>query len=713
MSSQRRDFRRMLYRLDLATSYPSIPALIQHFMDETALDGVVEVKMVASPPRAAPPPSKGKRNNKPPPPPPAPLQPVTSVISFRREGRDVNAIALFGPASVPSSVFTAEEQGGLPRNLNDPLAFLDMPGMVVKKRYPPRTTLVWVFAPLVQKLLDEGADTVMFEVRSYIAGADSVREAQSTLHPFPLMSPAAYPHADNKAPILTELHRRPQEIRAEAAYESPHPLHYSPSQRQPSIPTHTPGPTVPHWSQPQPEAWNPASGYSDLQPLLVPPSWGSSFSSEAWSEHPGSSWQSDSAPASYDYPTIPPLPWQGLQETSYVPGALEPTAGQAYFREPAPPNFQEGYYMPHTNLSDQPATSYESPGAGFQEDNRAVNWEARYPYLGALDVPPSEAFSYSPIPHDRGSEMRASEFDQRPRTGSPTSPPDSSERDSLTPTLTNPGFERTSAPASQKQWPFSRGPSSQPTHWQRSTSAYTSVSPNLGVPGSSRSVSAALPRSRVRLRSNSPEPAGEASIRGAKRLKVNPGILSSTHFKPVDVASPPPISAGSSSSASRSLKSRVSSTVRPASSTHRSHQTASPTEVTQDQQEADSSLLEILSRPAPYKRMLGYAARQHDGSIVAYELDDSVAATTFDDTLLGLGLSSVTNVAALGMELGRRAARRQRESNLRGTVGHDQTATTNTYGEHGIPQQPQGSDSRTGPFRGAISRPAWQGCVIA
>ncbi|CAE6456494.1 unnamed protein product [Rhizoctonia solani] len=770
MSSQRRDFRRMLYRLDLATSYPSIPALIQHFMDETALDGVVEVKMVASPPRAAPPPSKGKRNNKPPPPPPAPLQPVTSVISFRREGRDVNAIALFGPASVPSSVFTAEEQGGLPRNLNDPLAFLDMPGMVVKKRYPPRTTLVWVFAPLVQKLLDEGADTVMFEVRSYIAGADSVREAQSTLSPVSpygtahstteaspsvlasgstpssggqgsafedlsviqyTQSPAAYPHADNKAPILTELHRRPQEIRAEAAYESPHPLHYSPSQRQPSIPTHTPGPTVPHWSQPQPEAWNPASGYSDLQPLLVPPSWGSSFSSEAWSEHPGSSWQSDSAPASYDYPTIPPLPWQGLQETSYVPGALEPTAGQAYFREPAPPNFQEGYYIPHTNLSDQPgfstnihaamtarsgetpATSYESPGAGFQEDNRAVNWEARYPYLGALGVPPSEAFSYSPIPHDRGSEMRASEFDQRPRTGSPTSPPDSSERDSLTPTLTNPGFERTSAPASQKQWPFSRGPSSQPTHWQRSTSAYTSVSPNLGVPGSSRSVSAALPRSRVRLRSNSPEPAGEASIRGAKRLKVNPGILSSTHFKPVDVASPPPISAGSSSSASRSLKSRVSSTVRPASSTHRSHQTASPTEVTQDQQEADSSLLEILSRPAPYKRMLGYAARQHDGSIVAYELDDSVAATTFDDTLLGLGLSSVTNVAALGMELGRRAARRQRESNLRGTVGHDQTATTNTYGEHGIPQQPQGSDSRTGPFRGAISRPAWQGCVIA
>ncbi|CAE6423397.1 unnamed protein product [Rhizoctonia solani] len=769
MSSQRRDFRRMLYRLDLATSYPSIPALIQHFMDETALDGVVEVKMVASPPRPTPPPTKGKRNNKPPPPPPAPLQPVTSVISFRREGRDVNAIALFGPASAPSSTFTVEEQGGLPRNLNDPLSFLDMPGMVVKKRYPPRTTLVWVFAPLVQKLLDEGADTVMFEVRSYIAGADSVREAQSTLSPVSpygtahstteaspsvlasgstpssgqgstfedlsaiqyARSPVAYPHLDNKAPMLTELHRRPQEIRPEATYESPRPLHYSPTQRQSSIPTHTPGPTVPHWSLPQPEAWNTASGYSDLQPLPVAPSWNSSFSSEGWSEHPGSTWQSDSTSAPYGYPTIPPLPWQTIQEPSYTPSALEPTAGQAYFGAAVSPNFQEGYYIPHVGLNDQPsfstnihegmtaqsegtpATTYESSGTGFQGDNRVANWQAQYPYLGALDVPPSEAFAYSSAPHDRSGEMRASEFDHRPGTSSPTSPPDSSERDSLTPTLTNPGFERTLASAPQKQWPFARGSLNQLVQWQRSTSAYIPVSPSLGVPGPSRSVSAALPRSRVRLRSSSPEPAREELIRGSKRLKVNPDILSSTHHESVGVASPPPISAGSSSSASKSLKSRVSSTVRPGSSTHRSYQTASPTEGTQDRQDADVSLLEILSRPAPYKRMLGYAARQHDGGIVAYELADSVAATTFSDTLLGLGLSSVTNVAALGMELGRRAARRQQESNLQGNIEHGQTDTTYTYGEHGAPQQPQGGDSRTRHFRGAISRPAWQGCVIA
>ncbi|CCO28800.1 hypothetical protein BN14_02798 [Rhizoctonia solani AG-1 IB] len=769
MSSQRRDFRRMLYRLDLATSYPSIPALIQHFMDETALDGVVEVKMVASPPRPTPVPTKGKRSNKPPPPPPPPLQPVTSVISFRREGRDVNAIALFGPASAPSSMFPAEEQGGLPRNLDNPLAFLDMPGMVVKKRYPPRTTLVWVFAPLVQKLLDEGADTVMFEVRSYIAGADSVREAQSTLSPVSpygtahstteaspsvlasgstpssgqgstfedlsaiqyAQSPVTYPHVDNKAPILTELHRRPQEIRAEVMYESPRPLHYSPAQREPSIPTHVPGPGVPHWSLPQPEAWNTATGYSDLQPLPVAPSWNSSFSSEGWNEHPGSTWQSDSTSASYDYPTIPPLPWQALQEPSYTPGALEPTAGQTYFGgAAASPDFQEGYYIPHADLNDQPSFStniheamtarsgetpitYESPGVGFQGDNRVANWQAQYPYLGALSVPPSEAFPYSPTSHDRSGEMRTSEFDQRPGSGSPTSPPDSSERDSLTPTLTNPGFERAPAPAPQKQWPFARGPSNQPAHWHRSISAYTPVSSGPGVPGPSRSVSAVLPRSRIRLRSSSPEPAREASIRGAKRLKVNPDIFSSTHLQPADVASPPPISAGSSSSAPRSLKSRVSSTIRPGSSTHRSYQTASPNDGAQDQQEADVSLLEILSRPAPYKRMLGYAARQHDGSIVAYELADSVAATTFSDTLLGLGLSSVTNVAALGMELGRRAAHRQQNSNLRGAVQHDQTATTHTYGEHGIPQQPQGGDSRTGRFRGAISRPAWQGCVIA
>ncbi|CAE6518623.1 unnamed protein product [Rhizoctonia solani] len=772
MSSQRRrDFRRMLYRLDLATSYQSIPALIQHFMDETALDGVVEVKMVASPPMSAPPPTKGKRNNKPPPPPPAPLQPITSVISFRREGRDVNAIALFGPASAPSSVFTGEEQGGLSRDLNDPLAFLDMPGMVVKKRYPPRTTLVWVFAPLVQKLLDEGADTVMFEVRSYIAGADSVREAQSTLSPVSpygtahstteaspsvlasgstpssggqgsgfedlsaiqyAQSPVAYPHADNKAPLLTELHRRPQELRTETAYESPHSLHYSPVQRQSSMPAHPSGSTVPHWSLPQPEAWNTASGYSDLQPLPAAPSWNSSFSSEGWSEQPGSTWQSDSAPASYDYPTIPPLPWQALQEPSYTPGALDPTADQAYFGGAASPSFQEGYYMPHAGLSDHPgfstnihetmtarseetpATAYDSPGAGFQGDNRVTNWQAQYPYLGALGIPSSQAFSYSPVPHTRsGGEMGPPEFDQRPSTGSPTSPPDSSERDSLTPTLTNPGFERAPGPTPQKQWPFARGPSNQPTHWQRSTSAYTPAS-SLGVPGagSSRSFSAMLPRSRVRLRSSSPEPVGEVSIRGAKRLKVNPSIPSSSHLQPPNVASPPPISAGSSSSAPRSLKSRGSSTVRSGSAAHRSHRTISPAEGTQDQ-EADGSLLEILTRPAPYKRMLGYAARQHDGSIVAYELADSVAATTFNDTLLGLGLSNVTNVAALGMELGRRAARRQQESSSQSAVEHNRAATTHTYGEHGIPQQPQGGDGRTGHFRGAISRPAWQGCVIA
>ncbi|CAE7198673.1 unnamed protein product [Rhizoctonia solani] len=772
MSSQRRrDFRRMLYRLDLATSYPSIPALIQHFMDETALDGVVEVKMVASPPMPAPQPTRGKRSNKPPPPPPAPLQPVTSVISFRREGRDVNAIALFGPASAPSSVFTGEEQGGLPRSLNDPLAFLDLPGMVVKKRYPPRTTLVWVFAPLVQKLLDEGADTVMFEVRSYIAGADSVQEAaQSTLSPVspygtahstteaspsvlasgstpssggqgsgyedpPAIqygqSPVAYPHVDNKAPILTELHRRPRELRTETTYESPRPLRYSPVQGQLPLPVHPSGSTVPHWSLPQPAAWNTASGYSDLQPLPAPPSWNSSFSSEGWAEQPSATWQSESASESYDYPTIPSLPWQALPEPSYTPGALDPATDQAYFGATASPGFQESYYMPHAGLSDQqafssnihetvttrseetPTTAYGSHGTGFQGDNRAANWQAQYPYLG-VDVP-SETFSYSPVPHDRsGGEVGASEFNQRPSTGSPASPPDSSERDSLTPTLTNPGFERASAPTAQKRWPFTRGPSTQPTHWQRSTSAYTPVSPSLGVPvpgpGSSRSFSSIPPRSRVRLRSSSPEPGREASIRGAKRLKVNPSIPSSSHLQPPDVASPPPISAGSSSSAPRSLKSRVPSTVRSGSAAHRSYRTISPAEATQEQLEADGSLMEILTRPAPYKRMLGYAARQHDGSIVAYELADSVAATTFSDTLLGLGLSSVTNVAALGMELGRRAALRQ-ESSLQGGVEPDRT--THTYGEHGIPQQPQGGDGQTHHFRGAISRPAWQGCVIA
>ncbi|KAF8758749.1 hypothetical protein RHS01_02958 [Rhizoctonia solani] len=41
------------------------------------------------------------------------------------------------------------------------------PPPVIRKRFPPRTTLVWAFVPLVQRYLAAGAGTLLFECRSY------------------------------------------------------------------------------------------------------------------------------------------------------------------------------------------------------------------------------------------------------------------------------------------------------------------------------------------------------------------------------------------------------------------------------------------------------------------------------------------------------------------------------------------------------------------
>ncbi|KAG8755174.1 hypothetical protein FRC12_010965 [Ceratobasidium sp. 428] len=684
MSSQRRDFRRMLYRLDLATPYPSIPALIQHFMDETALDGVVEVKMVASPPMSAPMTSRGKRSNKPPPPPLPPLQPTTSVISFRREGREVNAIALYGPASAPTSI-VSDEGGGSYRSIDAVLAGYDRPGVVVKKRYPPRTTLVWVFAPLVQKLLDEGADTVLFEVRSYIAGADSVRES-------------------GPSPV------------------SPYGTSHSTSAPSPSVLA---------------SESTPSSGGS----LPPPPTWETSFSPEGWSEHTPPSWQPEPISEPYAYPAIPPLPWQPLQDPAYAPSALDPVLGQPYLDSLTPQSFNETYYTPDTSFSGQaefsaspqgapeshasgvPATFQGSSGMSTGPVQEAVNWQAQYPYLGALDIPPVDAFPYSPVPrsHSEGREAGVAEPNHPQGTSSPDSPPPpSSDRDSLTPTLTNPGYDRAPTAASRQQWPFARGPPNQQTH--PVSSAYTPHSHTQGTPGPStfRSFSETIPRPRIRMRSRSPEAGPESPRRGTKRLKVSAGNTPGSRILSLasTTASPPPLSAGSTSSQPRSIKSRVSSTIASVGGGQRSLRTVSPADQSpaQDQQELDNALLEILTRPAPYKRMLGYAARQQDGSIVAYELSDAVAATTGDDTLLGLGLSNVTNVAALGMELGRRAAQRQNElagPSNQGAAEPTQIPNTNVYGEHGDQRQPRGGDGWRSHIRGASGRSNWQGCVVA
>ncbi|KAG8746479.1 hypothetical protein FRC10_004919 [Ceratobasidium sp. 414] len=162
-SSQPRDYRRMLYRLDRATKYESIPALVQHMMEETVLDGILELRMVTSTNSAPGQPSQ-----------PTQLRLPSTFISFRREGREVNAVALYGPRSsrTPPPNASGRPSSPTPRS---PTEF----SLEVKKRYAPRTTLVWVFSPLVQRLLTEGASTVLFECRSYLAGSDVAREVRA------------------------------------------------------------------------------------------------------------------------------------------------------------------------------------------------------------------------------------------------------------------------------------------------------------------------------------------------------------------------------------------------------------------------------------------------------------------------------------------------------------------------------------------------------
>ncbi|KAH7334039.1 hypothetical protein B0J17DRAFT_675124 [Rhizoctonia solani] len=162
--SQPRDYRRMLYRLDLATKYESIPALVQHMMDETVLDGILELRMITSISSA------GSASDQP------QLRLPSTFISFRREGREVNAVALYGPRSSRTPPTNSPSGRASTSGLNpDPKDFT----LEVKKRYAPRTTLVWVFSPLVQRLLNEGAATVLFECRSYLAGSDVAREVRA------------------------------------------------------------------------------------------------------------------------------------------------------------------------------------------------------------------------------------------------------------------------------------------------------------------------------------------------------------------------------------------------------------------------------------------------------------------------------------------------------------------------------------------------------
>ncbi|KAL5635806.1 hypothetical protein ACGC1H_004562 [Rhizoctonia solani] len=275
-----RDYRRMLYRLDLATPYQSIPALLQHFMDSSPYNGVIEMRLVTTPVASTSdpslvgdastpgptqsaggtPPSSGlpeetSTSNSPPRnsgPQNVRNLPSSTMVTFQRDGSEVNAVALYGtptsfrtsyndsrgtasgsalpssrtyasgtvtpsrqasdysfdplfafapsdmsanpsaPAPSSSAIpygqsseygatayptpppMTKRGRQAPPRPITPPFMFphpqaslRPPPPPVIRKRFPPRTTLVWAFVPLVQRYLAAGAGTLLFECRSY------------------------------------------------------------------------------------------------------------------------------------------------------------------------------------------------------------------------------------------------------------------------------------------------------------------------------------------------------------------------------------------------------------------------------------------------------------------------------------------------------------------------------------------------------------------
>ncbi|KDN51911.1 hypothetical protein RSAG8_00462, partial [Rhizoctonia solani AG-8 WAC10335] len=138
-SEAMKDYRRMLYRLDLATSFASFEDLFHHFMKETLFDGFIEVRVysVASGPGS----STG-------------TFPIPSTrLSFIRDPMtgDVVADRLFKPAQRP------QDHNNLYRQQYK-----------VAKRYPERPLLLDVFRPFVEPLLSGNKSTLIFEYRAFL-----------------------------------------------------------------------------------------------------------------------------------------------------------------------------------------------------------------------------------------------------------------------------------------------------------------------------------------------------------------------------------------------------------------------------------------------------------------------------------------------------------------------------------------------------------------
>ncbi|KAJ1310006.1 hypothetical protein OPQ81_006761 [Rhizoctonia solani] len=138
-SEAMKDYRRMLYRLDLATSFASFEELLGHFMKETLFDGFIEIRVysVASNPS-----------------PPTGTFPTPSTrLSFVRDSMtgDIVADRLFKPAHRPQD----------PNNLY-------RQQYRVAKRYPERPPLLDVFRPFIESLLNSNKSTLIFEYRAFL-----------------------------------------------------------------------------------------------------------------------------------------------------------------------------------------------------------------------------------------------------------------------------------------------------------------------------------------------------------------------------------------------------------------------------------------------------------------------------------------------------------------------------------------------------------------
>ncbi|QRV78417.1 hypothetical protein RhiJN_06432 [Ceratobasidium sp. AG-Ba] len=155
------DYRTVLYRLDLATSYPSIPALLQHFMDESPFDGTIEIRVVTAP-------SAGDPHIPTPPRSPGGFQGAPAHrdhhISFSRaeNTRDVYARCTFG--------FLPDPQLNVNSSPTQRSAYVQTPVLAVTHEFPPKTPVAAAFIPIVDQLLrnDHDLASVIFECRSYV-----------------------------------------------------------------------------------------------------------------------------------------------------------------------------------------------------------------------------------------------------------------------------------------------------------------------------------------------------------------------------------------------------------------------------------------------------------------------------------------------------------------------------------------------------------------